>query len=135
MMHLPDWKPITREIILDRRAREYSQAALFPPVEKLPDGGLVVNEWNAAPVHVWETKPSPWGEEGLRVRTFYPEKTHAVVWDRADHPNLSALPANAPRAVNALYRADGQLAYLRGDYDLVERAGAAWDRYQEALAA
>lgn len=85
------------------KPQPWSQAAQFPPVQKLNDGRLVVDWWAGS------------GVFGIKA------------WTRADHPNLSLIPNGAPRVVRALYRADVQFAMLRGDYGPVMRAVDAWN--------
>jgi hypothetical protein len=109
---MPKYDPVTEIVVLDRPARPYSQAALLPPVLKMPDGRLVVDEWAR-------------GSAQCCVK----------VWRRADHANLEVLPANAPRVVKALYRSDGQFALLRGEVTGAIRALNAWSAYQSALSA
>ena len=110
---MPAYRPITEEVRLERPQRPRAQTAQFPPIEKLPDGRLIVNEW-----------PLPYGE--TRKHCI------AIVWTRADHPNHAMIPPGAPRVVRALYKTDGQLAFLRGDYDLAIRALDAWDEWLAA---
>ena len=104
---LPNYAPVTRIVVLahDRDFKEWPQSAQFPPIEKMADGGLMVD------------------------RCHYPDRVEAKVWDRADHPNARLLPVDAPRAVRHLYSASGQLAYLRGDYEQANRALFAWEKY------
>ena len=109
LSQLPDHRPATEIVPLpDDWDITYSQSAMYPPIRKLSDGRLVVDMWSGA-------EGSQWGK----------------AWARADHPNLSALPEHAPRAVKALYRADGQLAVLRGDQARVEAAMDAWGKFNE----
>lgn len=106
---LPDYRPATEEIEppLGFVPAHHPQAAQFPPLQKLDDGRLVVDVW--------------WSIGGIAT---------LKVWEQRDHPNLTQLPANAPRMVKALYQRRGQLAYLRGDYELAVRAMDAWEAFQ-----
>jgi hypothetical protein len=105
---LPDWEPFTEEVenpCPPFSAGPWSQAAQFPPIQKLADGRIVVDWWVGS------------------------GRVVAKAWRRADHPNISLLPWNAPRSVKTMYRADTQLAYLRGDVSAAEKAMDAWEQY------
>jgi hypothetical protein len=106
-MTLPDYAPVTEEVKLpDDWDITYSQSALFPPIKKFPDGRLIVDMWADG--------------KGGKV---------GKAWTKADHVNLTKLPPNTPRPVKSLYTADGQLAYIRGDYDRAIKADQAWESY------
>ena len=104
---LPDYAPVTEEVKLpDDWDITYSQSAQFPPIKKFPDGRLIVDMWADG--------------KGGKV---------GKAWAKADHVNLTKLPPNTPRSVKSLYTADGQLAYIRGDYDRAIKADQAWESY------
>ena len=104
---LPDYAPVTEEVKLpDDWDITYSQSAQFPPIKKFPDGRLIVDMWADG--------------KGGKV---------GKAWTKADHVNLTKLPPNTPRSVKSLYTADGQLAYIRGDYDRAIKADQAWESY------
>ena len=106
-MTLPDYAPVTEEVKLpDDWDITYSQSAQFPPIKKFPDGRLIVDMWADG--------------KGGKV---------GKAWTKADHVNLTKLPPNTPRPVKSLYTADGQLAYIRGDYDRAIKADQAWESY------
>jgi len=112
---MPDFTPPT-EVVQAPWAGTggYSYGMLLHPIVKSPDGRLAVDVW------------------------FDPrsETTMAKVWRRQDHPNLGNLPRNVPRKVKALYRADGQLAFMRHEGDVFTSpawlAMNAWDAYWQA---
>lgn len=111
---LPDYSPKTEVVeALGAGKGRFSYGQTFHPIVKAPDGRLVVDVW-----------VRPGG------------KTMVRLWRREDHPNLSVLPVNAPRKVKALYRADGQLAYLRSsEYwtNPLKLAIEAWEEYHAQL--
>ena len=112
-MMMPSYKPQT-EVVEAPWAGDgtFSSGQLRHPIVKSSDGRLAVDVW----------------VDG--------GKTKARVWRKEDHPNLEKLPENAPRKVKALYRADGQLAHLRGTGDYwtepAKLAQDAWDEYVAA---
>lgn len=126
-MGLPDFSPETREAHFEDPKWAKPWGGVAPPLHKLPNGELVV-DWARY------RKEAPDAEAFLKER--YPDWQQdpkagfviAKVWRKADHPNMRLLPKNAPRAVKALYRADVQLALLRGSYD-TEPAFEAWAAY------
>ena len=110
---LPGWHPITEEIPAPPsfKLEEWGPGVQFPPIQKMPDGRLIVQWWDTA--QWWKESP----------------KIMCKVWTPGDHPNMAALPDDAPRAVRAAYLASNQLAMLRGNYDSSIAAMEAWQRY------
>jgi hypothetical protein len=106
---MPDYTPVIRIVALpvDMPFKEWPQSSPFPPIEKMEDGGILID------------------------RCHYPDHVRAKVWDRADHPNAGLLPENAPKIVKHLFTAAGQLALLRGDYEMAIKAMMAWEKYFE----
>lgn len=91
-MTLPDFKPITEEIEAPSEYRPQLRGpqVVWPAVQKLSDGSLAVDWWQGA-------------DGKIMIRK----------WNNADHPNMKALPVNAPRTVKQLYRREFQLRLLR----------------------
>ena len=110
-MLMPDFHPETETVEAPWAGDgKFSRGQLRHPIVKAPDGRLAVDVF------------------------VHPRRgTMADVWRKQDHPNLHKLPPNAPRAVKSLYRADGQLAHLRGtgDYwtEISTIAFDAWDDF------
>jgi hypothetical protein len=102
------------ELLALRGGRVQSQEEQYPPIAKMPDGRLIVESYEA--------------------RNPFDGMMRCFLWRREDHPNLLLLPEHTPRAVKALYRADGQLAYLRGNYGLARQAHDAWVQWRFGLA-
>jgi len=112
---MPDYHPITEDVMLDEgRDIRFPYGQQRAHTFKLPDGRTAMDAWHGADGKVW-----------------------VKAWRRADHPSLSLLPANAPRAVKALYTADGQATLLRFQGDAFNHpaviAGKAWEKYVEAM--
>lgn len=102
------WEPAPAEY----EPVEYGSA--FPPVSKLADGRLVI-------------------DQSLRADGGYDVK----VFDNADAPQLALLPANAPRAVKAIFRREWRLRYLRSTdatsvMNDINRACEAWAKFEAA---
>jgi hypothetical protein len=143
-MTLPDYTPVTEEVKLpDDWDITCPQSALFPPIKKMSDGRLLVDAWMS-----WDEKffqrleiarrlfgwlaPAARYIGRVRARNIISGRrlvAFGKVWAREDHPNLRALPNGVPRAVKSLYTADGQLSYIRGDYDRAIKAERAWESY------
>jgi hypothetical protein len=98
---LPDFRPSRIWTEVGCEAKPY--AGVFPPIEKRADGTLIVDRSGAM----------------------------GVLFDNRDHPNLQALPADAPRAVKRLYRRDFQLFWLRATdaFPAVRAMEAAFDAW------
>jgi hypothetical protein len=143
-MIMPSFEPSIETIRLpDGWDWKHPREDLFPPIKKMSDGRLLVDAWMG-----WDERffqrlemalrlfgwfaPAARYLDHVRARTIITNSRRVAfgkVWARADHPNLKALPAGVPRAVKSLYTADGQLAYIRGDYDRAIKAVQAWDDY------
>ena len=105
---MPDCEPITETIPAPPsfRHEEWGPNSQFPPIQKMPDGRLIVDWWTS--------------KDGMIM---------CKIWTRADHPNMATLPEDAPRAVRTVYTADIQLAMLRGTNEQALAAMDAWERY------
>jgi hypothetical protein len=143
-MIMPSFEPSIETIRLpDGWDWEHPREHLFPPIKKMSDGRLLVDAWMG-----WDEKffqrleiarrlfgwlaPAARYIDRVRARNIISGRRRVAfgkVWAREDHPNLRALPNGAPRAVKSLYTADGQLSYIRGDYDRAIKAEQAWESY------
>lgn len=109
-MSLPPFRPSKRW--QRAGAPAVLHASVYPPIEKLADGRLIVDRC---------------GEE-------------IAVFDNRDHPNAALLPAGVPKAVRRLYRRDWQLRFLRAVeagpiIADIDAAMAAWSGFQARAAA
>jgi hypothetical protein len=113
-MMLPDFTPVTDVIPAppEYRLELRGPQKVWPDIQKLDDGRLVLDWWRAA--------------DGLAM---------VRVWRREDHPNMGLLPPNTPRVVKSLFSADGQLKRLRATHcdNSIPSALAAWDMFKRNL--
>lgn len=109
-MTLPRFLPVKHWLPATAPGRGHG--SVYPPIEKLADGRLIVDRC------------------GVEIAVF----------DNRDHPNAALLPPGTPRAVVRLYRRDWQLRFLRAVeagpiLAEIEAALAAWTRFTSQRAA
>jgi hypothetical protein len=127
-MLLPDWNPITTVEVAPVQIRiTYNSPGLFP-LQKLPDGRLVVDGWSGAPRRVEVVRTGPEGQRRVVPKLLPSPLRYMRVWRREDHPNIHMLPKHCPRVVRSLYRAETQLRLIRS----VHYDSTFWDEIEDA---
>ena len=112
---MPDYQPRCEWINAPDDYIGRTWNTVYPPVIKLANGDMIVDECHPA----WftgQTKP-------IQIK----------VLKAGDHPNIKALPANAPRKVKSIYRAEVQLRMVRETQSsrMLQDAYDAWADYHK----